>query len=498
LFKTCFSQNTALDLLSIIINYESWSDEGPIASSLLREAEVAWNHLEDLYMPQKKYLSFLFCQLVSIALLAGISFSGYAAGPGKDSTEKKMELPSVGAGYGTMSFFGTVGRTSKLHVGSFSGIRPAWHFVVEERLSDLLAVSVNYNSGHVAGDDHNTTDNLNFESKMTQFGADVVFPFDNGIIMKRGSQVVPYLSLGIGFLSYRPFADLLDKKGHPYNYWSDGSIRNLPEGLPGSAILNRDYVYETALSGAKSTIAIPLGLGVRIKLTDHISGRINFAYNYTLAKDIDGVSGAKTNDKYLYTNVSVHYAFGKSNTEEESNKRYDQVDWETIANMDSDGDGVKDTDDKCPGTPRDVVVDETGCPVDTDGDGVPDYLDKEPNTKKGAKVDEHGVKLDFKKIASYQKQLASWDSVYVTRSKAFNASPSMQKLKEIEDAEKKNPRKTEVSKVRIPDLFKDLDKDHNGFISVKELNGAIDSFFSGENTLTVDQVNKLIDFFFEQ
>jgi OmpA-OmpF porin, OOP family len=58
--------------------------------------------------------------------------------------------------------------------------------------------------------------------------------------------------------------------------------------------------------------------------------------------------------------------------------------------LDSDGDGVYDNLDRCPGTPRGVKVDTRGCPIDTDGDGVPDYLDKCPNTPKGATVDARG------------------------------------------------------------------------------------------------------------
>ena len=48
---------------------------------------------------------------------------------------------------------------------------------------------------------------------------------------------------------------------------------------------------------------------------------------------------------------------------------------------DTDGDGVADKRDKCPGTPAGVKVDLSGCPLDTDGDGVADYQDKCPAVK---------------------------------------------------------------------------------------------------------------------
>lgn len=60
---------------------------------------------------------------------------------------------------------------------------------------------------------------------------------------------------------------------------------------------------------------------------------------------------------------------------------------------DSDGDGVTDDKDRCPGTPRGAPVDANGCPLDTDGDGVPDYLDVCPGTPAGAKVDDKGCEI---------------------------------------------------------------------------------------------------------
>jgi OOP family OmpA-OmpF porin len=62
--------------------------------------------------------------------------------------------------------------------------------------------------------------------------------------------------------------------------------------------------------------------------------------------------------------------------------------------VDSDGDGVFDKMDKCPGTPRGATVDANGCPTDTDGDGVVDGLDRCPNSPAGAMVDGSGCPKD--------------------------------------------------------------------------------------------------------
>ncbi|MEW5993592.1 MAG: OmpA family protein [Candidatus Zixiibacteriota bacterium] len=64
--------------------------------------------------------------------------------------------------------------------------------------------------------------------------------------------------------------------------------------------------------------------------------------------------------------------------------------------VDSDGDGIGDDRDDCPGTdPRARGhVDIFGCPVDSDFDGIPDYLDNCPHNPVGAAVDESGCPLD--------------------------------------------------------------------------------------------------------
>jgi hypothetical protein len=74
----------------------------------------------------------------------------------------------------------------------------------------------------------------------------------------------------------------------------------------------------------------------------------------------------------------------------------DSIYKETISNTDTDGDGVTDNLDQCPGTSSGATVDANGCAdsqKDTDGDGVTDDLDQCPGTSSGATVDNKGCEL---------------------------------------------------------------------------------------------------------
>ena len=62
--------------------------------------------------------------------------------------------------------------------------------------------------------------------------------------------------------------------------------------------------------------------------------------------------------------------------------------------LDSDGDGVPDNADRCPGTASGARVNAQGCENDADRDGVVDRLDKCPGTPAGARVDAQGCELD--------------------------------------------------------------------------------------------------------
>lgn len=81
---------------------------------------------------------------------------------------------------------------------------------------------------------------------------------------------------------------------------------------------------------------------------------------------------------------------------------------------DSDGDGVYDDIDECPGTPAGMSVDNTGCPIDSDGDGVFDDRDICPGTPPGIAVDDKGCPLPIKKEVSIELKVEfDFDSAVV-------------------------------------------------------------------------------------
>ncbi|MBF0147637.1 MAG: OmpA family protein [Magnetococcales bacterium] len=77
---------------------------------------------------------------------------------------------------------------------------------------------------------------------------------------------------------------------------------------------------------------------------------------------------------------------------------------EVMVDGDADGDGVKDSKDKCPNTPKGFPVDAKGCPLDSDGDGVVDGLDQCPGTPPGTPVDKKGCPMDSDGDGVYDHQ----------------------------------------------------------------------------------------------
>ena len=405
-------------------------------------------------------------------------------------SKKSKQLPSLALGTGVLSFDGDIG--NGVNLSSLSRIRGGYNLTIEQRIGRLIGVSFNGLYGKLADSESGIKRNINFESKIIQADLNLVIHLDNDFIFKRSSIFAPYIFFGFGYLKYNSFGDLTDKNGVKYNYWADGTIRDLADSSIGAKIIQRDYTYETELNDsakyANSSFALPIGLGVNFKIVDNLYINMGATYYMTMTDWIDNFKIAK-NDSYIFTNISIQFNFGKPY--DDSNPIYETVDFSSLDNLDTDEDGVKDGNDVCPGTPKGAKITANGCPEDSDEDGVADYLDKEPLTKKGAFVDEKGVTITEKMIADRQ---TVYTALATERSNLFNENPSLKYLKQLEAKSKGKA----TGKGSIPFAIRSADVNKDGFISTDEITKAIDGFFEGDSDFTVEKLNDLIDFFFDQ
>lgn len=146
-----------------------------------------------------------------------------------------------------------------------------------------------------------------------------------------------------------------------------------------------------SVDNSKSRAIFNYGGGVKWFMTDNVALRADVrGLNYSLNKEI------YTNVEYT---LGLHIAVGAPKPAPKPIEPVQEVVAPKAAPVvappaDSDGDGVIDERDKCPGTPAGVKVDSQGCPLDADKDGVPDYLDTCADTPAGVTVDAKGCPLD--------------------------------------------------------------------------------------------------------
>ncbi|HWY33036.1 MAG TPA: SPOR domain-containing protein, partial [Nitrosopumilaceae archaeon] len=218
----------------------------------------------------------------------------------------------------------------------------------------------------------------------------------------------PWISTGFEYFEFLSKTDLYDRNGNKYFYWSDGSIKNMAQGSPGSqnAInLVRDYTYESDIREMNPygfgkyqeySFAVPVGAGFLFHLNDRVDFKMGTTFHFTFTDYIDGGSnkftGNKSKDKFMMTSFSLHYDLvTKKKDDTLSPDHFKDVDFYALEMEDEDGDGVRDFDDMCHETPKGVKVDAKGCPLDEDGDGIPDYRDDELPTPKSMIANGRGV-----------------------------------------------------------------------------------------------------------
>ncbi|TXB66748.1 SPOR domain-containing protein [Vicingus serpentipes] len=373
-------------------------------------------------------------KLLVLLLLSFFSLSSFGYEVREDSIPEKKELPkqqfygpTIGLGVGMFKFYGDILDAQR---GNALISNIGYDLHVKQQINPFLTTKFYVLFGSLSANERSIDRNLNFKSQITVGGFALMYNFHHILPEKR--VINPFISLGIESVEFLSKTDLYDSYGNKYNYWSDGSIRNLPESdvnASDAVIIHRDYVYETDLREMNSdgkgkyqerTFSIPVGIGAQMHLTKNIDFSIGATMHYTFSDLVDNVTsnsggerigsqpGNKGNDKFLMSSFSISYNFLKHKKEDVINTFDEDIDYLTYDNEDEDGDGVIDFIDECPWTPEGVEVDDKGCPLDRDTDFVPNYKDDELESREGMPVSPNGVEMTDEMIDEiYQRYLDS-------------------------------------------------------------------------------------------
>jgi len=319
--------------------------------------------------------------------------------------------PKISLGAGMLSFHGDL--YAKHYQAPWTG-RIGYDLNISQRLFKSLQLNFNVLFGKLGANEWVNGRQENFQSEIRAGGLSLMYDFGNFIPDRY--RIRPWISVGVNSFEFLSKTDLFDRYGNQYYYWNDGSIKNMDESAPTASLavnLNRDYVYETDIRERNKdgfgkyqerAWAFPVGAGALMKVTDRIDFKIGFQYYFTTTDYVDGItknslgtrSGTKQKDNFVYTSFALQYDLvlkKKSKGDTLPDGYFDNVDWLAIDNDDYDGDGVRDWDDKCHGTPKGVKVDANGCPFDDDSDGVANHEDDELASPQGIEVNMKGVAL---------------------------------------------------------------------------------------------------------
>ncbi len=364
----------------------------------------------------------LFFAKITLFIFVLFAFIGLQS---QDDFASKEVKPSLGLGDGVFNYFGDVNSTGN-HTSLLNQF--GYEFHVARKLSNYSDLGFSFLTGTIIGNERSIERNLNFRTDI--YSISVYGSFNLDYLLNFSDVISPYFTIGFESFEYNNKGDLVDANGSLYHYWNDGTIRTISQNSLFSnqaELMQRDYSYETDLRAAnldgfgkypQLAIAVPIGVGVNLNVSDRLSFKINSTFHYTFTDLIDNVSkngsgireGNKINDYFTFNSVSLHYDFLSSSSNKTS-EGFAFPDYFNLDIDDEDGDGIFDGIDICPFTPPGVDVDQDGCPLDDDQDGVPNYRDKDRLTSEELYVNAKGQALIDDEI--YHQYLQYIDSIDV-------------------------------------------------------------------------------------
>ncbi|SDG68236.1 OmpA family protein [Mucilaginibacter sp. P25] len=277
----------------------------------------------------------------SIGVNGGVTSQSLATGGSSDFQKKKLSL-----GYGIS---------------------------LKEQLAHSFALQLDLNGGKIKGENDGTGGTyrngyVSYDTKFWQGSLSAVVNVATIDFIRRKNAVNFYFKGGFGLAMYDPTITRINNGTQV-----TGHFKN--DGASGT-----HYVKE---------LVIPVGAGVKFRLSDAVALDLGYTQNYVDGDNLDGFNRAyPTKDHYSYGYAGLEFTLGSKSKPvlEWVNPvamMYDELydaalrqevealkgrvaNVETAVNdlkKDSDGDGVADQFDKCPGTAAGSVVDGSGCVI---------------------------------------------------------------------------------------------------------------------------------------
>ncbi len=302
----------------------------------------------------------------------------------------------VNGGFTTPSVLvgGSNAFSQKVGFGEYK-LREYYGLTVRKQFSNWFGLEAAANRGRIFAHNNNgletyidqaySTNAFQSAETSVQYAASLngVFQLATIDFLRRENAVNFYASVGYGVMAFNPVL-YTDADGSAGAWDNKG---NWGEEFPGerAEVHSRDFKREAY---------IPVGVGFKFKLSDRVALNLGYTMNFVDDKSLFGPHATnagqahKSNDKFSYTYGGLEFSLGSSSKADLTwhnpvSTLYDELrdpalrgEVEALKqrvstleglvddlSRDSDGDGVSDKFDKCPGTPAGVQVDGAGCPI---------------------------------------------------------------------------------------------------------------------------------------
>lgn len=323
------------------------------------------------YSTLKKGLALSFAALVGATTLASAQDSTSTSSSAKVFGGRgQYRTWSVGVNAGVLSPFVVIGGSNDF---TNQDLNLGYGISLKKQLGHAFALQGNIFRGKISGTNKDAVNGSQFG--LRSFETEVGYAADlSGVVnvatvdfLRRENAVNFYVSAGYGLIAYAP--KTVSTSGAEFD-WKDraGDDRD------------KKYVKEAY---------IPVGAGVKFKVSDRVAFNLGYTMSFVDADNLDGIyAKATSKDKFSYGYAGLEFSLGSKSKPDLQwvnplALMYDELkdpslrqEVEALKNRvsnversiedlkkDTDGDGVADQFDKCPGTPAGTAVDGSGCPL---------------------------------------------------------------------------------------------------------------------------------------